>query len=68
MLVEGLTTFPLRLDCNGAVRTETDSGVLGDLQELTGEEVDCGSAASRISESLLICSAVKAERIVSISL
>lgn len=40
---------------------DIESGVADDLRELIGEEVDCGSAASSISESLLICSAVKAE-------
>ena len=54
--------FPFRLDCKGAMGKRYESEVRDDLQELTGDDVERGNAASRISESLLICSAVKAAR------
>ena len=55
-----MVTLPLRLDCKGAMGMDAESGVREDLHEPAGDEVDRGSAASRMSESLLICSAVKA--------
>jgi hypothetical protein len=59
-LCEAVAILLLRLDCRGAIGIGAESDARVDLQELTGEDVDCGSAASRISESRLICSEVNA--------